>query len=290
MFRPVALRRAWPLLLVAVLPVLAGCHHGNNTPPSAPNGGGGLTVNIAASATSGRAPIDVAFSSDVRGGAGSYRYLWNFGDGRTSTAANTTVQFPTGGTFNVTLTVTSGDEVVTSAPIALNFDSDIRVTCGADPSESIAPATVNFGVEAHGGKESFTYRWDFGDGSTSTAAFPSHTYTTAATFNTAVTVTSGSSSAVCRNDVTIYGAFHVECRATPQGGNKVQFHAIPSFCLYNQCTYSWDFGGAGSGARTDEARPVFTYNTAGTYTASLDTSTAGKGGPTASCRVTVTVP
>src|SRR5262249_58499763 len=138
MFRPVAVRRAWPLVAVLALPALAGCHTPQTT-PSGPNGGGGLTVNVSASATSGRAPIDVTFSSDVHGGDGAYRYLWNFGDGRTSTAANTTVQFPTGGTFNVTLQVTSGDEAVTSAPIALNFESDVRVTCSSDPSEGIAP-------------------------------------------------------------------------------------------------------------------------------------------------------
>jgi PKD repeat protein len=289
MFRPVASRRAWPLVVVLAVVASASCHTPQAT-PSGPNGGGGLTVNISASATSGRAPIDVTFSSDVHGGDGAYRYLWNFGDGRTSTAANTTVQFPTGGTFNVTLTVTSDNDTVTSAPLALNFESDVRVSCSSDPPEAIAPATVNFGVTAQGGREAFTYRWDFGDGTTSTSRFPAHTYATAGAFNTAVTVTSGPSSAVCRDVVTIYGVFHVECRATPEGGNKVQFHAIPSFCLFNDCSYSWDFGGGGSGVRTDTARPVFTYNTAGTYTASLDTSTAGRGGPTASCQVTVTVP
>jgi PKD repeat protein len=290
MLRPLALRRAWlPAAGLAGILAAAGCHDHSKT-PSGPNGGGGLTVNISASATSGRAPIDVSFTSDVHGGSGAYRYLWTFGDGRTSTAANTTVQFPTGGTFEVKLQVTSGDETVTSNPVTLNFESDVRVTCGADPSEAIAPATVNFGVEAHGGRETFTYRWDFGDGTTSTAAFPSHTYATAGAFNTAVVVTSGASSAVCRNVVTIYGVFQVECRATPEGGTKVQFHAIPTFCLFNACSYSWNFGGGGTGVRTDTARPVFTYDGPGTYTATLDTSTAGRGGPSASCKVTVTVP
>ncbi len=289
MLRPLALRRAWPLVVLAALAAVGGCKN-TGKDPAGPNGGGGLTVNISASATSGRAPIDVSFTSDVHGGSGPYRYLWTFGDGRTSAAANTSVQFPTGGTFEAKLQVTSGDETVTSNAITLNFESDVRVTCGADPSEAIAPAAVNFGVEARGGRETFTYRWDFGDGTTSTAAFPSHTYATAGTFNTAVTVTSGASSAVCRNVVTIYGLFHLDCRGTPDGGTRVQFHVIPSFCLFNACSYSWDFGGAGSGVRTDTARPVFTYNAPGTYTASLDASTAGRGGPTASCKVTVTVP
>src|SRR5438128_5155695 len=289
MLRPLASRRAWPLAVLAVLPLLGAC---KNTvkDPAAPNGGGALTVNISSSATSGRAPIEVTFTSDVHGGEGSYRYFWTFGDGRTSAAPNTTVQLPSGGTFEVKLQVTSGAETVTSSPVTLHLDSDVRLTCGTDPPEAIAPATVAFTATPAGGTGSFAYRWDFGDGTTSTAATPAHTYATAGTFQTAVTVSSGGSSAVCRDVVTIYGVFHVECRATPEGGTKVQFHAIPTFCLFNACSYSWSFGGAGSGVRTDTARPVFTYSAPGTYTATLDTATAGRGGPSASCKVTVTVP
>jgi PKD repeat protein len=45
-------------------------------------------LDISASATAGRAPLDIAFSSNVRGGDGAYRFPWSFGDGRTSSAAN----------------------------------------------------------------------------------------------------------------------------------------------------------------------------------------------------------
>jgi PKD repeat protein len=289
MLRPLA-SRAWPVAAGLAGILVAGACGDPTKDPAAPNGGGSLTVNISASATSGRAPIEVSFTSDVHGGVGSYRYFWTFGDGRTSAAPNTTTQFANGGTYEVKLQVTSGEETVTSSPITLRFESDVRVTCQTDPPEAIAPAAVAFAATAAGGTGSFAYRWDFGDGTTSTSAAPTHTYATAGTFNTSVTVTSGASSAVCRDVVTIYGVFRLDCRATPDGGTRVQFHATPTFCLFNACSYSWNFGGAGRGVRTDTARPVFTYNAPGTYTATLDATTAGRRGPAAACKVTVSVP
>ena len=101
---------------------------------------------------------------------------------------------------------------------------------------------------------------------------------------------SGGSSAVCSNVVTVYGTFRLQdCRARPVGGLTVQFHAIPSFCLFDNCRYDWNFGGSGSGFSQRTARPLFTYDLPGTYTAFLDAST-DDGARTAACRVEVTVP
>jgi hypothetical protein len=105
-----------------------------------------------------------------------------------------------------------------------------------------------------------------------------------------LTVTSGGSSAVCSNIVTIYGDFRLlSCKATPMGGRAVQFHATPSFCLFNDCAYEWNFGGGGSGTGVHGARPLFTYDTSGTHTATLNAFTNGRK-LAASCGVTVDVP
>ena len=54
----------------------------------------------------------VTFSADVTGGVLPYSYLWDFGDGNTSTAANPIHTYISDGTFTVTLTVTDGDSTV----------------------------------------------------------------------------------------------------------------------------------------------------------------------------------
>jgi PKD repeat protein len=277
--------------LILALAVAAGGCDRNPASPLVPTGHGGeLKADITASATSGRAPLDITFTSNVRGGDGAYVYAWSFGDGRTSSAPNPRVQFLSGGSFDVTLQVSAGDQTVLAGPVNVRLDSDVRLGCVADPGEAIAPASVSFRAEPSGGTGTFTYRWDFGDGTSSTERSPVHTYASPGTYREVLTVTSGGASAVCTNLVTLYGEFRLlSCKATPMGGRSVQFHATPSFCLFNDCDYAWDFGGSGSGPGVRGARPLFTYDVGGVHTATLNASTDG-GRQTASCRVTVEVP
>ena len=86
-----------------------------------------LTSNLpptaAASATplEGLAPLSVTFSSagssDPEGQ--SLSYLWQFGDGTTSTASNPTHVFSANGQYNVTLTVSDGDVTTTATPLTI---------------------------------------------------------------------------------------------------------------------------------------------------------------------------
>ncbi|GAA2190387.1 PQQ-dependent sugar dehydrogenase [Micromonospora lupini] len=89
-------------------------------------GGGNRNPIAVASAnpTSGSNPLTVNFSSagssDPEGGALSY--LWTFGDGTTSTAANPTKTYTTNGTFSPTLKVTD--------PTGLSGTASLVVTVG----------------------------------------------------------------------------------------------------------------------------------------------------------------
>jgi hypothetical protein len=283
-------RRTWSRILAAAVVAAAGACDRNSGNPILPTGDGGdLKADISASATSGHAPLDITFTSNVRGGNGGYIYAWSFGDGRTSSAPNPRVQFLSGGSFDVTLQVSAGDQTVTAGPVNVRLDSDVRLSCVADPGEAIAPATVSFRADPSGGAATYTYRWDFGDGTSSTDRSPAHTYATPGAYREVLTVTSGGASAVCSNIVTIYGDFRLSCKATPMGGRAVQFHATPSFCLFDDCAYTWDFGGSGSGPGVRGARPLFTYDVGGIHTATLNAST-DKGRQAASCEVTVEVP
>jgi PKD repeat protein len=103
-------------------------------------GGGNRSPVAVASAnrTSGPAPLTVTFSSagssDPEGGALSY--LWTFGDGTTSTAANPTKTYTTNGTYTPTLRVTD--------PTGLSGTASLVVTVG-----NSAP-TVNLSAPADG--------------------------------------------------------------------------------------------------------------------------------------------
>jgi PKD repeat protein len=59
----------------------------------------------------------------------------------------------------------------------------------ASPSSGLAPLSVYFGEKLYNGLGGYTYSWTFGDGGTSTAANPSHTYTAAGTYYAVLKVT-----------------------------------------------------------------------------------------------------
>src|SRR5690242_6793945 len=150
---PAPRQGGWLVLVLAA--AAAGCDR-NPANPLIPTGNGGtLAAEIGASATSGRAPIDISFTSNVHGGDEAYRYEWSFGDGRTSTAPNPRVQFLSGGSYDVRLQVSSGSDTVTAGPLNLRLESDVRLSCSADPEEAQGPVAVSFRADPSGGTGAF---------------------------------------------------------------------------------------------------------------------------------------
>ena len=120
-------------------------------------------------------PVEVNFSSNSQFAT---TYLWDFGDGNTSTQQNPTHTYTTAGTFPVKLKVTSGgacsDSVfvgtgVTVYPVP---SAAFTYTFANSNSPNYGEATfIDQSVNAN------TYLWDFGDGNTSTQPSPTHRYT-----------------------------------------------------------------------------------------------------------------
>ena len=65
-------QRGWPLILAAAVAAAGGCDQSPANPIVPGGDGGELKADITASATSGRAPIDITFTSNVRGGDEQY--------------------------------------------------------------------------------------------------------------------------------------------------------------------------------------------------------------------------
>lgn len=279
-------RRAGLFLLASSL-VLPACEDGNDL-PTAPGGSGGqLTVTISAASTSGRAPLEISFSSDVHGGNGQYVYAWTFGDGTASSEPNPRARFTSGGTFPVTLRVTAGNESVTSSPVTINVDSDVRLLCFVDPEEGAAPHAVTFRALVEGGTGAYGYNWQFGDGASSSAASPTHTYGSPGTYSERLVVNSGGVTASCSNTIRVFGDLAVECRAKVAFDRTIQFNAIPSFCLSSGCNYAWDFGDGTVLVDDHASRPLHEYGPAGVYNAFVTVRT---GRSKQTCAVDAIVP
>jgi PKD repeat protein len=76
----------------------------------------------------------------------------------------------------------------------------------ATPQSGFAPLNVKFEATASDEDEdNLSYSWDFGDGGTSNAEDPSHTYTEAGTYEAEVTVSDGTDERTRKVTVTVFG-------------------------------------------------------------------------------------
>ncbi len=98
------------------------------------------TASSVATPSAGLAPLSVQFSSDASSDpfGKPLSYTWDFGDGSTSTSADPSHTYTTGGTFTATLTVSNGSQIGTSTT---------QVVVGAQPptAKITAPSTYNAG-------------------------------------------------------------------------------------------------------------------------------------------------
>jgi len=141
-------------------------------------------TQFTASPTLGPRPLTVQFTDTSTNTPTSW--LWDFGDGNTSTDQNPQHTYTAPGLYTVTLNATneygSDDEIKTDyitvyGPVSAQFT--------ATPTGGTAPLIVQFTDLSTGGPTSWL--WTFGDGNTSTAQNPQHTYTTAGTHTVTLT-------------------------------------------------------------------------------------------------------
>lgn len=120
-------------------------------------------------------PLPVIFTNYSQGN----QFLWEFGDGTTSTERQPTHVYEEAGTYNVRL-ISSYDGLCGDT---LTFGGDIEVLASPFADFDWVPVMengqttriINFVDQS---KNAVSYFWDFGDGTTSTEQHPSHTYET----------------------------------------------------------------------------------------------------------------
>ncbi|MEO6404603.1 MAG: PKD domain-containing protein [Ferruginibacter sp.] len=192
------------------------------------------------------------------------RWLWDFGDGGTSTLQNPTHVYSDTGYFTVRLivwnngcadTLTLVDYIHINPPIAAFTPI---TTCGE-------PYKVTFQDASIGAD---TWTWDFGDGNTSTLQNPVHTYTTQGIFTVTLTVfnnrtgcsfTKNGEVQVLEAVADFAGDDTIICRNT-----SVTFSAIGN--TIGVANFNWDFG---DGSTATGINIQHTYTNSGNYTVSL---------------------
>ena len=245
---------------------------------------------------------DVSFngsSSTVSNGT----YNWDFGDGQTGTGVTTTHRYTRGGTFTVTLAVTSDSRATSTSSRTINVSTTLPPTTANfnfSPTTPSINQDVTFTATATAAGPGFpgggpgqvqgaVYNWDFGDGSTGMGTSTTHRFTRAGTFAVTLRVTNDAGlTATTTRQVTVTGtlpagsADFVFSPTDPHVGDVVFFNG--SLSSVSNANYAWDFG---DGTNGSGVQPTHTYSTARTYTVTL--TVTNERGQTASTSKTVTV-
>jgi PKD repeat protein len=222
----------------------------------------------------GPAPLTVSFTDQSTGSITSHS--WNFGDGVTSTAPSPSHQYTAVGTYYVNLTVTGPGgsdfenksnyiEVGEPAPVA-GFS--------ATPTSGPKPLNVQFSDESTGVIN--TYTWDFGDGGTSNAQNPSHSYTTIGFYTVnLIVIGPGGSDLESKTDyITVGDSPPVAAfSGTPTSGPKPVNVQFTDASTGNITTFAWNFGDGGT---SNAQNPFHLYTDVGNYTVIL--TVTGPGG------------
>ncbi|CAM2863033.1 immune inhibitor A domain-containing protein [Pseudoalteromonas sp. AS84] len=120
------------------------------------------------------------------GGVAPYTYNWQLGDGSTLTTQSITHNYLYSGDYQVTLTVTDNEGTEQTKAV----DVTAVVPLSIDANVTVNDLSAQFNAQVTGGFNSYTYSWDFGDGSAlSNLQNPIHTYQADGAFNVTLSVT-----------------------------------------------------------------------------------------------------
>jgi gliding motility-associated-like protein len=202
---------------------------------------------------------------------GANDFTWDLGDGTriVTNAPSITHQYAASGVYNVKLYLndTAFCNSPDSAVIQLRVASVLTAQFQTPPT-GCAPYNAVFNNTSLGGE---TFVWDFGDGSTSTDAYPTHLYANPGTYTIKLSATDN---LTCNHNddtsITIVvnespAASFTYSPTTPKENTPYDFTNTSIGAI----NYKWEFGD-GDSLNTATMLPVsHIYNTAGTYTVLL---------------------
>ena len=210
--------------------------------------------------------LTVIFTDASEGNPDSW--LWQFGDGSTSSAQSPIHTYPGPAEYLVTLTVSKGEASASASQFVVVGEALGELA--ADFDFEISGLTVIFTNASTGGPTSFL--WDFGDETSSTVVNPTHTYAVAGTYVVVLTASNAGGSADASKFVTVAdGSVEPVASFTfsvAGNGLTVSFTDTSSG---PPTEWLWDFG---DGETSDEQNPTHTYSEADDYLVTLTVTNA----------------
>jgi PKD repeat protein len=204
----------------------------------------------------GCAPLNVQC---VNQPAGNYTWLWDFGDGTTSTQQVPSHVYTAQGVYSVNLTGTSVNGCTYSYTQSLKINVfSPNAAFSTDVSSGCPPLSVNF---SNNSTMASGYQWDFGDGTTSTQIHPTHVYTSPGTYTVKLIA---SDAGGCKDTLIVVNKITVSAATvnyqTPPDINGCAPYPVNFSDASGAASFLWDFG---DGTTSTSANPYHVYTAPG---------------------------
>jgi PKD repeat protein len=245
----------------------------------------GSSVDFSATPISGNAPLTVYYSDRSAGSVSSRSWTFPGGTPSSSTSPNPTVVYNIPGNYDASLTINGSSSVTKQSIIAVNSAPPVSASishCNNYYFVNCASGAYNqyqqvfFTPTITGGSPLFSYKWNFGDGNTSTTQNPVNTYSLPGTYLVTFTVTdrngatatTSASISILSISPSIAADFNASDTFVSTGEGPVIFtDATISNLNQSSLTYYWDFGA--------DAYPRYAY-TKGPHSVCYDNRTSNK--------------
>lgn len=130
-------------------------------------------------------PVNVQFTT---ASTNATAWAWNFADGTTGNIQNPLHNFTAEGDYAVTVVASNAAGCLDSATHDITIRKPVLTIAGLN--RGCVPFDANLSATITGTTEAIaTYLWNFGDGTTSTAPTPTHTYTRQARYDVTLSIT-----------------------------------------------------------------------------------------------------
>lgn len=228
---------------------------------------GAVSCNLNAAFTSTyNGNNNYSFTSNATGNF-NYEY-WDFGDGNFDFGPTTSHTYASNGTYLVTLIV--GDSNTTCADTSFQYVYPNNANCNVTASfNAVDNGNGNFSFNNTSVGTGLTYYWNFGDGNTSNATNPNHTYSANGTYAVqliAFDPTDSNCVDFAHQTITVTGVSNpVACQAGfivyPDSSNPGNVIVVNN-STGNNLFYYWSFG---DGNFSNQQFPSYTYSTSGPF-------------------------
>ncbi|MEI9946375.1 MAG: PKD domain-containing protein [Chitinophagaceae bacterium] len=215
-------------------------------------------------------PLTIAPTATIVSNQPIAGYLWDFGDGGTSTVANPSHTYTVAGTYNVSLTITTTGGCTQTFTLTNAVRAGIKPVThfSANPTDVCAMTNINFTDNSTGNPD--RWLWEFGDGGTSTAQNPTYAYSDTGYFTVTLTIWSNG----CPDKLIIPNMIHIRPPIARFIFNRDCADKL-EIAFVDQSigaeTWTWNFG---DGNTSTAQNPSHTFAGPGSYTVRLTVTNA----------------